>query len=340
MKPAAVPVGKAVPGRGPRSSRVAVLSGGFGGALLIPAMSDIIPSGHLTVIANVGDDLTWFGLRVCPDVDSILYSLAGLWDPAAGWGRRGETFRVRDALAAVDCEPWFNVGDLDLAFHLLRTDLLRSGLTLTEATRELARRLGIHHVDVIPASDQPGETHVVLEDGRTLHFQEWYVKERAQPPVRQARVSRGPTSQAALEALHDADTIILGPSSPVASVGPILALDGVSDAVRRAPCRIAVCPVVLGTGPVNDAVGHHARARQRLLAAEGAVDAPVDIAKRYTGVVQHFVLDRADSQYVTEIRELALNPVTGDLLNAKELANLLVRLSTRCAAANATRDAR
>lgn len=331
-----IPVGKSVsqtPGREPTFSRVTVLSGGFGGARLIPAMSEIVPSGKLTVIANVGDDLTWFGLRICPDVDSILYSLAGLWNQAAGWGLRGETFRVRDTLAAFDSRPWFNVGDLDLAFHLLRTDLLRSGLTLTEATQELARRLRIQHVKVIPASDQPRETHVVLEDGRVLHFQEWYVKERAQPPVRQVQVSRGPASPAALEALHDADTVILGPSSPVASVGPILTLDGMSDAVRRAPCRIAVCPVVLGVGPTDNAVSHHSRARQRLLAAEGAVDAPVDIAKRYVGLVQHFVLDRTDTQYVTEIRRLALNPVTCDLLSPNELANLLVRLSTHGASA-------
>jgi hypothetical protein len=113
-------------------------------------------------------------------------------------------------------------------------------------------------------------------------------------------------------------------------------LDGMSDAVRRAPCRIAVCPVVLGVGPTDNAVSHHARARQRLLAAEGAVDAPVDIAKRYAGLVQHFVLDRTDTQYVTEIRRLALNPVTCDLLSPNELANLLVRLSTHGASAHDT----
>jgi len=332
MKGPAIPAGKAVPQTSagePTFPRVVVLSGGFGGARLIPAMGEIVPSGSLTVIANVGDDLAWFGLRVCPDVDSILYSLAGLWDQAAGWGLRGETFRVRDSLADLDCGPWFNVGDRDLAFHLLRTDLLQSGLTLTEATRELARRLGIQHVEVIPASDQPGETHVMLEDGRVLHFQEWYVKERAQPQVRRPRVARGPASPAALEALRTADAVILGPSSPVASIGPILALDEVSDAVRRAPCRIAVSPVVLGTGPVDDAVGHHARARQRLLAADGAADAPPDIAKRYKRLVEYFVLDRKDNQYVTAIKRLALTPVTCDLLNPRELARLLVRLSTQ-----------
>jgi LPPG:FO 2-phospho-L-lactate transferase len=317
------------PGSEATSPRIVILSGGFGGARLIPAMNEIVPVGQLTVIANVGDDLTWFGLRVCPDVDSVLYALAGLWDQDTGWGLLGETFRVRDRLSAIDAHPWFNVGDLDLAFHLLRADLLRSGLTLTEVTRELARRLGVRGVDVIPASDQPSETHVALTDGRVLHFQEWYVKERAQPPVRQPRIAGGPASPAALEALHAADAVILGPSSPVASIGPILALDEVKDAVRQVPCRIAVCPVVLGAAHPDDAVGHHARARARLLAAEGAEDAPAAIAERYAGLVQHFVLDRRDNQCLTAITRLALRPATCDLLSPKELASLLVGLSTR-----------
>jgi LPPG:FO 2-phospho-L-lactate transferase len=313
----------------PTFPRVAVLSGGFGGARLLPALSEIVPAGHLRVIANVGDDLTWFGLRVCPDVDSILYSLAGLWNQTAGYGVRGETFHTLDRLSDLDCRPWFNVGDRDLALHLLRTAFLQSGLTLTEATQELARRLGIQDVEVIPASDEPGETHVVLEDGRVLHFQEWYVKERGQPPVRQVRMARGSASPAALEALYTADTVILGPSSPVASVGPILALDEVRDAVLRAARRIAVCPVARHTGPVSDAVAHHSGARQRLLAAEGAADAPVDIAERYADLVQHFVLDRRDDRYLTAIRRLGLNPVTCDLLSPSELAGVLVRLSLR-----------
>jgi LPPG:FO 2-phospho-L-lactate transferase len=313
----------------PTFPRVAVLSGGFGGARLLPALSEIVPAGHLRVIANVGDDLTWFGLRVCPDVDSILYSLAGLWNQTAGYGVRGETFHTLDRLSDLDCRPWFNVGDRDLALHLLRTAFLQSGLTLTEATQELARRLGIQDVEVIPASDEPGETHVVLDDGRVLHFQEWYVKERGQPPVRQVRMARGSASPAALEALYTADTVILGPSSPVASVGPILALDEVRDAVLRAARRIAVCPVVRHTGPVSDAVAHHSGARQRLLAAEGAADAPVDIAERYADLVQHFVLDRRDDRYLTAIRRLGLNPVTCDLLSPSELADVLVRLSLR-----------
>jgi LPPG:FO 2-phospho-L-lactate transferase len=309
--------------------RIALLTGGFGGARLIPALRDAVPPGQLTVITNVGDDLAWFGLRVCPDTDSILYSLAGLWDGQTGWGLRGESFGVRDALAALGAPPWFNVGDRDLAFHLLRAGLLHSGLTLTEVTRELAQRLGVQNVAVIPASDQPSETHVVLADGRVLHFQEWYVQEEARPPVKEVKVARGPASPAALGALRGSDAVVLGPSNPVSSIGTILALDGVEEAVRRAPRRIAVSPVVLGVGTGDAGIRHHARARERLLAAEDRADTPPDIARRYDGLVQHFVLDRTDSGHVPEIERLGLDPVTCDVLHADDLAQALVSLSTR-----------
>lgn len=310
----------------PAFPRVVLLTGGFGGARIAPALRDAVSPGQLSVIANVGDDLTWFGLRICPDVDSVLYSLAGLWDGEAGWGLRGDSFRVRDAVASLDEPPWFNVGDQDLALHLLRTELLRPGLTLTEVTRELARRLGIQRVAVIPASDQPSETRVVLEDGRVLHFQEWYVKEQAHPPVSRVTVARGPASPAAIEALRDSDAVILGPSNPVSSIGPILALDGVADAVRGVPCRIAASPTVLGTGPGDAGVRHHARARQRLLAADGDADTPAGIARRYAGLIQHFVLDEADSGHAPEIERLALKPTTCDVLDPGELARALVSL--------------
>jgi LPPG:FO 2-phospho-L-lactate transferase len=307
--------------------RIVLLSGGFGGARLVPALRELVASGHLSVIANTGDDLTWFGLRVCPDVDAILYSLAGLWNAEAGWGRRGETFRTRDALTDLGSPPWFNVGDLDLALHLLRTELLRSGKTLTEATRELARRLRVQGATVIPASDQPQETHVVLQDGRLLHFQEWYVKESARPPVRQVRVPHGPASPAALDALRHADAVILGPSNPASSIGPILSRHGLTDLVRQVRCRIAVSPVVLGISPPDAAVSHHARARQQLLTPGGAEDTPEGIAKLYAGLVQYFVLDRTDSSQVSEIEQLGLNPVTCDLLDSAQLARTLADLS-------------
>ena len=170
-------------------SQVVLLTGGLGGARLAPSLRDALGPGRLTVVANVGDDLTWHGLRVCPDLDSVTYSLAGLWDSERGWGLEDETFRVRDALAGLQEPTWFNVGDRDLALHLLRTERLRAGRSLAQTTQELSRRLGVVDVEVIPASDEPSETRVLLEDGRLLHFQEWYVGERAKPELREVRLA-------------------------------------------------------------------------------------------------------------------------------------------------------
>jgi LPPG:FO 2-phospho-L-lactate transferase len=307
--------------------RIVVLSGGLGGARLVPALREFTASGQLSVIANTGDDLTWFGLRICPDVDAILYSLAGLWNAEAGWGRHGESFRTRDALTDLSARPWFNVGDLDLAFHLLRTELLHTGMTPTEVTRELTRRLRVQGVTVIPASDQPHETHVALLDGRLLHFQEWYVRESALPLVQEVRIPHGSASPAALEALRRADAVVIGPSNPVSSIEPILTRHGLTDLMRQVRCRIAVCPVVLGISSSDAGISHHARARERLLSAAGAVDTPEGIARLYAGLVQHFVLDAADSAQVPEIKRIGLNPVTCDLLNPTELARTLADLS-------------
>jgi LPPG:FO 2-phospho-L-lactate transferase len=288
----------------------------------------VLGPGRLTVIANVGDDLTWLGLRICPDVDSNLYAMAGLWDAARGWGRAHDTFRTRDALASMGADPWFAVGDADLALHLRRTDLLRSGRTLTEATVELARRLGAEADTVLPASDEPSETHLRLEDGRQVHFQEWYVKERARPAVRSVHLAGGPASPAALAALRHADAVVLGPSNPITSIGTILALSGMGDAVARVPLRIAVSPVVVRIDALDDATRPHTLARRKLLASEGCPDHPGAIAGRYTRLVDYFVLDRADAEEQADVRSVELQPVLADLLDPVALARTLKDLAT------------
>jgi LPPG:FO 2-phospho-L-lactate transferase len=184
-------------------SQVVLLTGGLGGARLAPSLRDALGPGRLTVIANVGDDLTSHGLRVCPDLDSVNYSLAGLWDSERGWGLKDETFRVRDALASLHEPPWFNVGDRDLALHLLRTERLRAGRSLAQTTQELSRRLGVGDVELVPASDEPSETRMLLEDGRVLHFQEWYVREGAEPELGKVRLAGGAASRTAIHAIED-----------------------------------------------------------------------------------------------------------------------------------------
>lgn len=303
-----------------------LLSGGLGGARLVPALARAIGPRRLTVIANVGDDLEWMGLRVCPDLDSILYALAGVWDAERGWGRKGETFAVRAALESLGASGWFGIGDRDLALHLERTLYLRSGKSLTEAIRSVARRLGVRGAEVVPASDRLAPTRLVLRDGRRLDFQEWYVRERARPPIARTLPSRAAASAAALRALAAADAVILGPSNPITSIGAILALRGVRAGVRAAGRSIAVSPVAARRRSRDPAIAHHARARRRVLEAEGLSDRPASIVQCYAGLVDCFVLDRSDHREVKAIERVGMEPVLTDLLDPHRLAQALARL--------------
>jgi len=309
--------------------QVALLAGGLGGARLAPALSEAVGRERLTVIANVGDDLEWMGLRVCPDLDSIVYALAGSWDRERGWGRVGETFRVRDALGALGAPSWFGVGDGDLSLHLARSLLLGSGKSLGEATRNLSRRLGVRGVLVVPASDRWAQTRFVTRDGRRLAFQEWYVREHARPRIRRVVLSRAAASRAALGVLRRADAVVLGPSNPVTSIGAILALRGVVAAVRRAKLRIAISPVVRRRPWRSASVAHHARARARVLEAEGQRDRAVAIAARYADLVDWFVLDEADEAEASAIRRIGLQVVLADLLDEERLSRTLLALLRR-----------
>ncbi len=309
--------------------QVVLLTGGLGGARLAPALRAALGPDRLTVIANSGDDLSWMGLRVCPDLDSVLYALAGRWDAARGWGLRDETWHVRDQLAALGQATWFGIGDRDLAYHLQRGEMLRGGATLTQATQLLASRLGVTDVTVLPASDAKAETQITTCDGRELHFQEWYVRDRALPEVRTTRLAQAPAAPAALAALQAAGAVILGPSNPISSIGAIVALEGIAEAVRRVPIRIAVSPVVNGIPLDSPGVCHHALARARLLAAEGAADTPAAIAPRYAGLVRWFVLDQADTEQRRAVQAAGLEPDESDLLNPPALAQQLVRLIDR-----------
>lgn len=308
-------------------SQVVLLTGGLGGARLAPALRDALGPGRLTVVANVGDDLDWHGVRVCPDLDSVTYSLAGLWDSERGWGLRDETFRVRDALAGLDEPSWFNVGDRDLALHLLRTEHLRAGRSLAQTTQELSRRLGVNDVGLLPASDEPSETRMLLKDGRLLKFQEWYVGEGAEPELSKVRLAGGTASEAAIHTIEDAGAVVLGPSSPVTSIGAILALEGIEEAVRNVPMRVAVSPVVVGVESENPGVLHHALARRRTLATVGYADEPGQISARYAGLVEHFLVDHADAGYEKEVIRNELEPIRADLLDSSALAKALVNLA-------------
>jgi LPPG:FO 2-phospho-L-lactate transferase len=308
---------------------VVLLAGGLGGARLAPALVRELGAGAVTIIANVGDDIEWMGLRVCPDMDSITYALAGVWHRERGWGRRDETFVVRGALGTIgrpDTPSWFGVGDRDIALHLERTRMLREGKTLTAATREISSRLGVEAATVVPASDEPSVTRVRLRDERVLGFQEWYVREAAQPEVVQTLLATTPGSPAAIDALASADVVVLAPSNPVTSIGAILALDGMRAAVARAPRRLGVSPVVAARPSDNPTIAHHARARARVLHAIGCDDRPAAVAARYGDLLTHFVVDEADRREAAPISELGFQLVVCDTLDDDALAKTLCDL--------------
>lgn len=313
---------------GAEPGRVVLLSGGLGGARLAPALARRLGPGRLTVVVNVGDDVDWHGLRVCPDLDSVLYALAGCFDHERGWGIAGDTFHVASALAELGGPSWFQVGDLDLATHLRRTALLREGRTLTEVAATLAGALGVGAVTVLPAADEPNPTHLVLADGRRMGFQDWYVAGEARPRLQAVELAAGYAAPQALAALRSAEAVVIGPSNPVTSIGAVLALTGMRSAVAAVPTRFAVSPVVEGAPLSTVAVDHRARARRRVLATAGARDTPAGVARLYGDLVQTFVLDVRDVTSLDTIRRFGVAAASADLLNGDALADTLAGLLT------------
>jgi LPPG:FO 2-phospho-L-lactate transferase len=232
--------------------RITVLAGGVGAARFLRGLKAEAPDAEITVIGNTGDDIRLFGLHVSPDLDTVMYTLGGGISEEQGWGRAGETFTVLEELAAYGAGPdWFGLGDRDFATHIARTSMLGDGLTLSAATAALCRRWQ-PGVTLIPMSDDPIETHVVLEDGRTVHFQEWWVRLHAAVPAADIIVTGAAAAQPApgvLEAISAADAVLLPPSNPVVSIGTILAIPGMAEAVSGKTV-VGVSPII-GGAPVR-----------------------------------------------------------------------------------------
>ena len=292
--------------------RVVVLCGGFGAARFLDGLRRV-PGVALTCIANTADDLDYTGVHVSPDVDTVSYALAGLFDEARGFGVIGDTFRNAEALRRYGL-GWFAVGDIDLATSLRRTDLLRAGATLSEATADLARGLGLDAA-VVPMSDDPVRTQVVTDEGR-LAFQEYLVARRAQPKVLAVEhdgLAEAQPAPAVLPAIAESDLVILAPSSPVASVAPILGLPGVRAAVAAARA-VAVTPVVSGVPPATPPEQSRARVREAFMAAAGLPHTATTVAGLYAGIVDAFVLDERDADEAAAIRTFGLEVLPADTL--------------------------
>jgi len=233
------------------------LAGGIGGAKFLRGVRAACPGDELTAVVNTGDDVTLHGLRICPDLDSVMYTLGDVADDERGWGRKDESWRIKDELAHYGAEPsWFGLGDLDIATHLVRTRMLDAGYSLTDLTAALCERWQ-PGVRLLPMTDDRCETHVVVDQDGTrhaIHFQEWWIKHRAALPAQafvQVGVEQAVPAAGVLDAISRADVVLLAPSNPVVSIGTILGVPGIRDAITATPAPVIGLAPIVGGAPVR-----------------------------------------------------------------------------------------
>jgi LPPG:FO 2-phospho-L-lactate transferase len=289
------------------------LAGGVGAARFLRGLVQVVAHDDITVIVNTGDDDWFHGLLVCPDLDTVTYTLAGAENPDTGWGLAGETFAAMDALERYGLPTWFRLGDRDLATHLYRDERLRAGAPLSTIAAEIAGAWGVRS-HVLPMSDDRVATRIDVRaaDGRVseLRMQEWFVRERAEPPVVSVRfegAERAAPAPGVLDALDAAETIVVCPSNPVISIGPIVAVPGVRDALRRRRDRVVgVSPIIAGApvkGPAD-----------RLMAPLGIEVSCVGVARAYRDFCSALVIDAGDAARAAEVEALGVRAVVADTL--------------------------
>jgi LPPG:FO 2-phospho-L-lactate transferase len=293
---------------------VTVLSGGVGGARFVQGLLDAIDPAGVTVIGNVGDDLEVFGLHVSPDLDTLLYTLGGVADEERGWGRADETWNALETAGELGAEAWFQLGDRDLGLHLARAEALERHEPLSAITERFARALGIA-ARILPATDDRLRTWIQTDDGE-LPFQEWFVHRRHEPEVLGVRFDGAETAHAApgvLDALAGADLIVIAPSNPFVSIGPILAVDEIRAAIagRRAPA-VAVSPLIGGRAVKGPA--------DRMLRRLAGGSAPSHVAGCYRGLIDALVYDESDGEVELEVRPIVTKTLMTDATSRRRLA--------------------
>jgi len=268
--------------------KICALAGGVGGAKLASGLQDVVPPGDLSVVVNTADDFDLWGLHICPDLDTVMYTLAGISNPETGWGIVNESFATLNMLERYGEETWFKLGDRDLATHVFRTHRMRSGETLTEVTAGLSGALGVDNA-LLPMSDEPVSTVLETAEGR-LEFQEYFVRRGQRDEVLGIElrgIEEARPTEGVLAAISGADAIVLCPSNPVVSIGPILALPGVMEILASSSVpKVAVSPIVGGRalkGPAD-----------RMLASLGHEVSATGVARMYAGLVDGMVIDRID----------------------------------------------
>ncbi len=275
---------------------IVVFTGGTGGTKLLQGLQQIVKPEELTVVVNTGDDIEWWGLHVSPDVDSVLYGLGDLLSKDRGWGVDGDSFRCLERMKQMGQPGWFSLGDLDLATHLTRTAMLRAGKTLSEATAELAATFGIR-ARVLPMSDEKVSTLLDTPKG-TLSFQEYFVRERHQVDVQAVRFENAEQARPApgvLEAIAGAHAIVLAPSNPVTSIGPILAIPGIREALRHTSAPVAAVSPIVGGAAVSGPAA-------QLMQMKGWPSTISGVAAAYQDFLDVLVVDNADERAISDQR--------------------------------------
>jgi LPPG:FO 2-phospho-L-lactate transferase len=294
-------------------SGVLALAGGVGGAKLAVGLARILKPDALKIVVNTGDDETFYGLHISPDIDTVTYSLAGLANPETGWGFAGDTFNALETLKTLGADAWFGLGDHDLALHLRRTDMLRSGMTLSAVTLDLTGRMGVRH-PVVPMSDQPVRTIIKSTDGE-MSFQEYFVHLRSEPEVIGLRFDGADSAKASpmfQRALENAEAIVFCPSNPFLSVDPILALPDVREMIVASDVpRVVVSPIIGGRavkGPAARIFETFAHKPPSALA----------VAEHYEGMATHFVMDSEDEASCDAVEALGYQVLVTETLMTED----------------------
>lgn len=319
-----------------RLTRVVALAGGVGGAKMALGLQAALPPGALTVVVNTGDDFEHWGLTICPDLDTVLYNLAGVNNPVTGWGRDQESFRLLEAMGKLGGEDWFRLGDQDVALHLRRTEWLQQGVRLSEVTDRLRRSLAVPSV-ILPMSDDPVRTLVHTDEG-DLPFQHYFVRLRCEPIVMDlsfvgAEQARVPNEVA--KAIHHADLIVFCPSNPYLSIDPILSVPGMRRLLYDAAApKIAVSPIVGGAAVKGPAA--------KMMRELGQMVSPLTVVDHFEGLLDGFVIDHADGEVVDAVQLPTLVTATmmTDLASKQQLAQEILAFGAQLAEAQPQRAPR
>ena len=287
---------------------IVVLAGGVGAARFLQGLVQVVSQERLTVIVNTGDDRDFYGLHVSPDLDIVMYTLADLVDETHGWGIRNDTYHTMQQLTHYGNEDWFMLGDCDLATHIHRTNLLHQGKTLSEVTEELRKYLGLE-IRILPMTNHPVATHIRTPVG-LLHFQEYMVKRRCVDEVLDVvfvGASESRSSPGVLDAIKEAEAILIAPSNPIVSIGSILAVPGIHDALHEASGMVVAVSPIVGGAPIKGPA-------DKLMRGLGMEVSPVGVARCYRDFLDVMVIDKQDERLLSEIENLGIPAVATDTI--------------------------